>query len=147
MANKLESTITTLQGSLVDFSAKKGAQAIGKWMDELEKEDFRGAKTIHEDLGRLQRELEGDDIDGAKVKELLMKLGESTQRAAGHEEGKTYDGVRQLGEALVNAANGLGSKSKSTTSAKSTKGDDNDGKDDNKDKSKSDAKPKAKAKA
>ena len=107
---KLDDTLEMLKGKLDEAAAKTAAKSIQKWETTLEGAEWRGAKTIHEDLGRLRKHLEGDKLDGAKIGNLMVKLGESTSRVAGHEEQKGIEKVDQLGKALVAAGQKLGAK-------------------------------------
>ncbi len=108
MSTKIDSTIHLLTGKLTDAAVKHGAEIIGKWEADLEAADFRGAKTIHTDLGTLRHHLEGGTLDGPVVGELLVKLGEATERAAAHAEGTPGERLAKLGETLVSAGKGLG---------------------------------------
>lgn len=107
MSTKIDSTLTLVKGHLTDAAVKHGAEIIGKWEADLEKAEWRGAKTIHADLTKLRRHLEGNTRDGVAIDELLIKLGESTERAAAQAGG---DGgkIESLGQALINAGKGLG---------------------------------------
>ena len=110
MPTRIDPTIHLLQDLLADKAAKKGAEQIGKWEADIEKAEFTGAKTIHADLIKLQRHLEGGTLDGAVISELLVKVGESTERAAKHAEGGTATKLESLGQALVKAGQGLHGK-------------------------------------
>ena len=107
MTTKIDSTINVLKSHLTGAAAKKGAETIGQWEADLEKAEWRGAKTIHEDLVKLRHHLEGGAPDGAVIGALLVKLGESTERAAAHAEGDTGSKLESLGQALVRAGDGL----------------------------------------
>lgn len=73
----------------------------------MENADWRGAKTIHaSNLVALHKQLEGGSPEGARIKELLIKLGEETGCAA-HVEGHTGSQLQQLAEALHQAGNSL----------------------------------------
>ena len=107
MSGKIDSTLTLVKGHLAEAAVKHGAEMIGKWEADLEKAEWRGAKMIHADLTKLRHHLEGDTQDGIAIGELLIHLGESTERAAAHAEsggGK----IESLGKALVSAGKGLG---------------------------------------
>jgi hypothetical protein len=106
MPTKIDPTVTMLKGQLSGGASKKGAEMIGKWEADLEKADWRGAKTIHANLASLRHQLESGSPDGAKIKELLTSLGEETERAAAHAGGDAA-GVKSLGEALLQAAKSL----------------------------------------
>ncbi|MBZ9752794.1 hypothetical protein K7W42_18295 [Deinococcus sp. HMF7604] len=108
MPTRIAPTLDVLQGNLTDLDPAKGVQAIERWETGLEDADWRGAKTIHADLGALRRQLESDAPDGEKIAELLTKLGESTARAAAHVEGKTGEQLQALAKALQGAGSGLG---------------------------------------
>ena len=107
MTKSIDSTIELLKGKLTEAAAKKAPAAIQKWEDELEKADWRGAKTIHEDLGKLRRHLEGTSTDESTISELLIKLGNSTSHAAAHADGEGRTKLESLGSALVKAGEGL----------------------------------------
>ena len=107
MPTRIDPTINLLKGQLNGAAAKKGAEQIGKWEADLEKADWRGAKAIHENLVRLRHHLEGGDLNGATIADLLVKLGEETGRAASHAKGNTVGKLESLGQALVQAGQGL----------------------------------------
>lgn len=107
MSTKIDSTLTLVKGHLTEAAVKHGAEMIGKWEADLEKAEWRGAKTIHADLTKLRHHLESDTRDGVAIGELLIKLGEATERAAAHAEGGGGK-IESLGQALVSAGKGLG---------------------------------------
>jgi hypothetical protein len=98
----IDNTIKALQTGLTELGVAKGIKNIESWMETLEKEEFRGAKTIHDNLAKLKRQLESDDSDGETVSELLNKLAEETKRAASHANGQE-EKIAQLGEMLSSA--------------------------------------------
>jgi hypothetical protein len=95
----IDNTIKALQTGLTDLGVNKGIKNIEGWMETLEQEEFRGAKAIHDNLGKLKRKLESDDSDGESVAELLNKLADETKRAASHANGQE-EKIAQLGEML-----------------------------------------------
>ena len=103
----LDATIKALQGSLTALAADKGVKNIDGWMTALEHAEFRGAKIIHENLGKLKRQLEADTLDGAAIAQLLRTLGEETARTASH-AGAAGDKVSQLADLLGKSAGQLG---------------------------------------
>ena len=107
MPTRIDLTIHALTGPLTEAAAKKGAEMIGKWEADIEKAEFVGAKTIHADLVKLRHHLEGGSLDGSPIAALLVKLGESTKRAAGHAEGSTGAKLESLSQALIKAGEGL----------------------------------------
>jgi len=110
MSTKIDSTIHLLSEKLTETAAKHGAEIIGKWEADLEAADFRGAKTIHTELGTLRHHLEGGKLDGAVVGELMVKLGEATERAAAHAEGTSGERLAKMAETLIRAGKGLGAE-------------------------------------
>lgn len=107
MPTRIDPTINLLQDLLSDTAAKKGAEIIGKWEGDIEKAEFTGAKTIHADLVKLQHHLQSGTLDGATIAGLLVKLSESTERAAKHAEGNSAGKLESLAQALVKAGEGL----------------------------------------
>ncbi len=107
MSANIDSTINVLKGQLNAAAVQKGAQMISKWEADLDHADWLGAKTIHADLVKLRHHLEGGKLDGATIGKLLIKLGESTERAAVHAKGDTTDQLKSLGQTLVKAGEGL----------------------------------------
>lgn len=107
MTTKIDSTINLLKGQLNSSAAKKGAEMIAKWEADLEKAEWRGAKTIHEDLIKLRHHLEGDKLDSAIIADLLVKMGESTERVATHAEGDDGSKLESLGHTLIKASEGV----------------------------------------
>ncbi len=110
MIKQVDSTIELLKGKLEEAAAKKAPAIIGKWEAEMEKAEWRGAKTIHEDLGKLRHHLEGDAHDKSAISELLVKLGHSTTHAAAHADGDDRKKLETLGGALVKAGQQLEGK-------------------------------------
>ena len=111
MPTRIDPTINVLKGQLNAAAAKKGVEMIGKWEGDLEKADWRGAKIIHENLGKLRRHLEGGELNGATIGGLLVTLGEETGRAASHAQGDTTGKLNSLSQALIDAGKGLGGQS------------------------------------
>lgn len=112
MTTRIDSTINVLKGHLTGAAARKGAETIRQWEADLEKADWRGAKTIRTDLVKLRRHLEGGvqdggALDGVLIGALLVKLGGSTVNAAAHAEDNTGGKLESLGRALVQAGKGL----------------------------------------
>lgn len=101
MTIHFDTTIKAFQEDLTEFGVAKGIKNIDGWMDKLEQADFRGAKVIHENLGKLKGQLEADDLDGAAIAKLLRTLGEETKRAASHAEGAGSEKITRLAELLL----------------------------------------------
>ena len=107
MPTNIDSTIHVLKGQLNATAVQKGTQMISKWEADLERADWLGAKTIHADLVKLRHHLEGGKLDGATIAKLLIKLGESTERAAVHTKDDTIGHLKSLSQALVKASESL----------------------------------------
>ena len=107
MSVHLEPTIKALQGNLVEFGVAKGVKNIDSWMEALEGADFRGAKTIHDNLAKLKKHLESDELDGKAIGAILHTLGTETVHAAAHAEGAQGEKIKHLGELLSTAGGDL----------------------------------------
>lgn len=112
MTTRIDLTFAILKDQLTKSAARKGAEIIGAWEADLEKANWRGAKTIHTDLVKLRRHLEagaveGGTLDGVLIGALMIKLGGSTMHAAAHAEGDPGRKLQSLGRALVAAGKGL----------------------------------------
>jgi len=100
MPVKLAATIKAFQDGITNLSAAQGIKNIEAWEETLKDADFRGAKTIHENLGKLKKLLQSDNLDGGAIVGLLKTLGEETVRASSHAEGKQAEQIKELGELL-----------------------------------------------
>ena len=103
----LDATIKAVQSGLTTLAAAQGAKNVTGWMTALEHADFRGAKVIHENVGKLKRHLEAETLDGPAIGELLRTLGAETARTASHAEGAPGEKIKHLGELLGKAAGDL----------------------------------------
>ena len=101
---QFEATIKHLKEGVKGFTIAAAVKNIEGWETTLEKSEVAGAKTIHGNLERLKKLLQADEIDGAKVKDLVVKLGEETVRLAGKADDKSSEKIKALGEALTQAA-------------------------------------------
>jgi len=104
MPVKLAATLKAFQDGITNLSAAQGIKNIEAWEETLQDADFRGAKTIHENLGKLKKLLQNDHLDGGAILGLLKTLGEETVRASSHAEGKQAEQIKELGELLMNGA-------------------------------------------
>ena len=57
-----------------------------------------------QDLGKLKKALHAKEIDGDAVKKLVASLGKETVAVAGDEKNANATHIRELGEALSEAA-------------------------------------------
>ena len=105
-------TIKHLKDGVKSFTVNAAVKNIEGWEATLEKSEVSGAKTIHGNLERLRKALQADEIDGAKVKDLMVKLGEETVRIAGKADDKHADKIKALGEAIGHAAETAGDDGK-----------------------------------
>ena len=96
----LDTSIKALQDGVTHLAVTKGVKNIEGWLETLEKADFRGAKVIHENLGKLKRHLEADPLDGPAIGALLRTLGDETTRAASQADATQGAKIKQLGELL-----------------------------------------------
>ncbi len=107
MSVHIEPTIKALQGGLTELGVAKGVKNIDSWMEALESADFRGAKTIHENLAKLKKHLESGELDGKAIGGLLHTLGTETVHAAAHAEGHQAEKIKQIGELLTTSGGDL----------------------------------------
>ena len=101
---QFEATIKHLKEGVKGFTIAAAVKNIEGWEATLEKSEVSGAKTIHGNLERLRKLLQADEIDGAKVKDLMIKLGEETVRLASKADDKHADKIKALGEAVTEMA-------------------------------------------
>ncbi len=100
---QFDATIKHLKEGVKGFTIAAAVKNIEGWETTLEKSEAAGAKTIHGNLGKLKKLLQADEIDGAKVKELMLKLGDETVRIAGKTDSKNAEKIKALGEAITHA--------------------------------------------
>ena len=104
MPVKLAATLKAFQDGITYLSVTQGIKNIEAWEETLQDADFRGAKTIHENLGKLKKLLHSDKLDGEAIINLLKTLGEETVRASSYAEGKQAEQIKELGELLSKGA-------------------------------------------
>jgi phenylalanyl-tRNA synthetase beta subunit len=100
MTKKADPTIKALNEGLKELGAAKGVKNVDSWLEALEKEEFRGAKTIHTNLEKLKKLLGADPLDSEAIGKLLHTLGGETKRAGSHEESAHNKKIVELGELL-----------------------------------------------
>lgn len=101
---RLKSTLEAIKGGVKNFSIEKATANIEGWEDYLAKHDHEGVKKVVQDLGKLKKMLNSGEIDGDAVKKLVVKLGKDTVAVAGDEKNANATHIRELGEALSEAA-------------------------------------------
>ena len=97
-------TIKHIKDGVKSFTISAAVKNIEGWEATLEKVEASGAKTIIKDLENLKKHLHAEKIDGEAVKKLVAKLGKETVTIAGKAEGKNAEKIKELGEALSQAA-------------------------------------------
>ena len=102
-------TIKHITEGLTSFTISAAVKNIEGWETKLQEVDAPGAKTIVKDLESLKKLLGADELDGKKIGTLVAKLGKETVALAKHGEGENAEKVKSLGEALLGAAEKLGS--------------------------------------
>ena len=101
---RFESTLNAIKGGVKSFTVDKATTNIEGWEDYLSKHDHEGVKKVVADLGKLKKLLHGKELDGEAIKTLVTKLGKDTVAVAGDEQGANAKHIRELGEALSQAA-------------------------------------------
>ena len=102
--SRFETTIHAVKGGVKNFTIDKATQNIEGWEEYLNKHDHEGVKKVVTDLGKLKKLLHAKELDGEAIKSLVSKLGKETASVAGNEETATAKHIKELGEALTQAA-------------------------------------------
>lgn len=103
---KFKQTLDAIKSGVQEFTAEKGVKNIEGWEDYLGKHDKEGVKAVVADLGKLKKLLQSKELDGAAIKKLVIKVGKDTVKVAGEEQSADAKHIRELGEALTEAAQG-----------------------------------------
>ena len=101
---RLNTTLEAIKGGVKNFTIEKATSNIEGWEDYLSKHDHEGVKKVVGDLGKLKKLLHAKEIDGGAIKTLVAKLGKDTVAVAGDEQNANAKHIRELGEALTQAA-------------------------------------------
>ncbi len=101
---RLNTTLEAIKGGVKSFTIEKATTNIEGWEDYLSKHDHEGVKKVVQDLGKLKKLLHAKEIDGEAIKTLVAKLGKDTVAVAGDEQNANAKHIRELGEALTQAA-------------------------------------------
>ena len=101
---RLNTTLEAIKGGVKSFTIEKATTNIEGWEDYLSKHDHEGVKKVVQDLGKLKKLLHAKEIDGEAIKTLITKLGNDTVAVAGEEQNANAKHIRELGEALTQAA-------------------------------------------
>ena len=101
-------TIKHITDGLTDWTLSAAVKNIEGWEETLKDVDAPGAKAIVKDLESLKTHLGGSNLDGKAIGALVAKLGKETVALAKHGEGESAEKIKNLGEALAQAAGKLG---------------------------------------
>ncbi len=101
---RLKTTLDAVKGGVKSFTIEKATTNIEQWEDYLSKHDHEGVKKVAQDLGKLKKLLHAKELDGDAIKKLVSKLGKDTVAVAGDEQNANAKHIRELGEALSEAA-------------------------------------------
>ena len=111
---RLQTTITAIKDGVKSFTIEKATTNIEGWEDYLSKHDHEGVKKVVQDLGKLKKLLHAKELDGEAIKKLVATLGKDTVAVAGDEQNANAKHIRELGEALSEAAASGESESKAS---------------------------------
>lgn len=101
---RLKTTLEAIKAGVQSFTIEKAVTNIEGWEEYLAKHDQPGVKKVVQDLGKLKKALQSKEIDGDAVKKLVTALGKETVAVAGDEKNANATHIRELGEALSQAA-------------------------------------------
>ena len=101
---RIKTTLDAIQGGIKSFTIEKATSNIEGWEDYLSKHEHEGVKKVQQDLGKLKKLLQAKELDGEAIKTLVTKLGKDTVAVAGDEQNANAKHIRELGEALTQAA-------------------------------------------
>ena len=102
--SRFETTINALKQGAKALTVEKAVSNIEGWEEYLSKHDHEGVKRVVTDLGKLKKLLQAGELDGAAIKNLVHKLGKETAAVAGDETTASAKHIKELGEALSEAA-------------------------------------------
>ncbi len=101
---RFETTIQAIKQGAKALTVEKAVSNIEGWEEYLSKHDHDGVKRVVADLGKLKKLLHANELDGEAIKTLLQKLGKETTAVAGDETTASAGHIKELGQALTNAA-------------------------------------------
>ncbi len=97
-------TIKHIKDGVKSFTVAAAVKNIEGWETTLETVELPAAKAIVKDLENLKKHLHAKELDGEAIKKLIAKLGKETVAIAGKTDGKNAEKIKELGEALSEAA-------------------------------------------
>lgn len=101
---RFETTIKALKEGAQAFTIDKATTNIEGWEKYLETHDHDGVKKVVTDLGKLKKLLHAKELDGEAIKKLIGTLSKDTIAVAGKDEAGSSAKIKELGEALAEAA-------------------------------------------
>ena len=101
---KFTTTIEAIKKGAKSFTIEKATTNIESWEEYLSKHDHEGVKKVVQDLGKLKKLLHASELDGEAIKKLVLKMGKDTVAVAGDETTASAKHIKELGEALEEAA-------------------------------------------
>ncbi len=101
---RFATTMEAIKSGVKTFTTEKAITNIEGWEDYLSKHDHQGVKNVVQDLGKLKKLLHAKELDGEAIKKIVSKLGKETVSVAGDEQNANAKHIRELGEALSEAA-------------------------------------------
>jgi peptidyl-tRNA hydrolase len=101
---RFETTLHAIKQGAKSFTIEKATSNIEGWEEYLSKHEHAGVKKVVTDLGKLKKLLHASELDGEAIKTLVHQLGKDTVAVAGNEDTADARHIKQLGEALSNAA-------------------------------------------
>ncbi len=101
---RLQTTIAAIKQGAKSFTIEKATTNIEGWEEYLSKHDHQGVKKVVQDLGKLKKLLHAKELDGEGIKKLVQALGKDTVAVAGDGENANAKHIKELGEALTEAA-------------------------------------------
>ncbi len=101
---KFTTTIEALKQGAKSFTIEKATTNIESWEEYLSKHDHEGVKKVVQDLAKLKKLLHASELDGEAIKKLVLKMGKDTVAVAGDEKTASAKHIKELGEALEQAA-------------------------------------------
>ncbi len=101
---RFAATIKHIKDGVKSFTVAAAVKNIEGWEATLEAVEVPAAKAIVKDLENLKKHLHAKELDGEAIKKLIAKLGKETVAIASKSEGKNAEKIKELGEALSEAA-------------------------------------------
>jgi peptidyl-tRNA hydrolase len=101
---RFQTTLQAIKQGAKAFTVDKAVSNIEGWEEYLSKHEHEGVKKVIRDLGKLKTLLRAKELDGEAIKSLVHKLGKETVAVAKDGEDANSQHIKELGEALSQAA-------------------------------------------